>query len=254
MRRAVLTAVVCACAACEQRTPTAPTPSPPSFEFQYPANAFVFLQGPSIVFSSAPVDYRFVIQTGAERLLIEKADWKVDNERIARIERTGRLHPVGFGITFVTGTYRERRAQLQIRVVPDLNGVWQGPARVTRCTGRFCDPRSCRNIQAVTYTISLRLVQRNTEVEGEVLTVPSVGHIRESGTLVMKGTVARDTPLGPSVTTIDNFAADLVGDTLRGGFRSFSEAPGTHFGFFPCGIREQRDVDYEFSQLRRVSP
>lgn len=202
--------------------PTAVPASNPSLSIRLPANA-------ALVGKQISLEARLTTEVGEQRV---PASWSISPATVAAIDPEGRLTGFVPGSVTVTASYQAYSASIDVDVVNDYSGNWDGTYKVRECMRLSGGgPSYCRFIIGISLPFAFVLSQQGKNVTGTLsfydtehrllLTGSVTGTSHNSGSLAITGTV-RSLSGGeqPEITTIPEWNSALISedDSLIGQF------------------------------------
>lgn len=195
MRLIIVCCLICA-AACDKKSPAAPSSLPVS-------STALAIRGPDILLTGVPADYTVTATFSDGTAATVSPVWSTDNPAIATIDSSGHLEGRTHGSTRVTATYEGRSASRMARVVANYGGTWNGSYVIRACTdtGDLVDHDGgwCRSgfgrVGNVVTGVTMTLAQGGTnlsEITGTYAYYeePISGVVTADGRLSLAGTFA----------------------------------------------------------------
>jgi len=99
---------------------------------------------------------------------VATATWSSDNPAIASVDGGGRVTGNASGRAEITAQADGLRAIVNLRVVPDYHGRWEGGTRVTACTAEGDFRGACTDVIGGSLPLTLSVAQNRDVISGDV--------------------------------------------------------------------------------------
>jgi hypothetical protein len=96
------------------------------------------------------------------------ATWSSDNPAVASVEPAGRTTGNASGRATISAQVEGLRATINLRVVPDYHGRWQGVTRLTGCTAEGDFAGACADAIGGDLALTLAVSQNRDAIAGDV--------------------------------------------------------------------------------------
>ena len=124
------------------------------------------------------------------------ATWSSDNAAVASVDAAGRTTGNASGRATISAQAEGLRATVNLRVVPDYHGRWEGVTRLTGCTADGDFSGSCTDVVGQGLSMTLAITQNRDTITGDVdfdgARGPVSTSIQVDGRLVTTGALTLD--------------------------------------------------------------
>ncbi len=143
--------------------PTSPTPQPSSAAVSIsigPATDLLKIK------SAESFSATTTSSSGTQK--VASASWTSDNPAVASVDSAGKVTGNASGRATITAQAEALRATVNLRVVPDYQGRWEGVTRLTGCTAEGDWDGACADVVGSGLAMTLSLTQARDAIAGAV--------------------------------------------------------------------------------------